>query len=127
MDDRRRKLAIAASLLLVMLSCHLYTTVVVIAHREELVRQQCRRARKRKRENNDLIAFLGAFGVAKTNCGFRRFWVDARSSHWIYRILDGMVLQGEEFDKFFRISCNSFNTLHALLGIISSLTVTYHL
>jgi len=72
-------------------------------------------SKKRKRDNDEeLFAF---FAVVEVN-GYkrRRFWVDARSNHWIRRVLDGMLLQETQFDKAFRMNRNSFETLHGFLG-----------
>jgi hypothetical protein len=42
--------------------------------------------------------------------------VDARSNHWIIGVLDVMLLQETQFDKAFRMSRNSFELLHSILG-----------
>src|SRR5579859_546286 len=65
-------------------------------------------------DNNeeDLIALLSTFHPQT-----RRNWMEVRSTHWIRHILSGVLLQGQQFEDFFRISRNSFEHLHALLGI----------
>jgi len=65
-----------------------------------------------------------AAAVLQLGYGSKRFWVDARSNHWINRVLDGALLQGEQFDRTFRMNRNSFHTLHGILGtsIVDSLS-----
>lgn len=45
-----------------------------------------------------------------------RWWVAPRSHGWCQMVLNGETLQEEEFTLNFRITRNSFNHLHALLG-----------
>jgi hypothetical protein len=66
-------------------------------------------------EDEDSEIILGAL-VASGGYNFRRFWVDARSSHFVGRVLSGALLQEEAFDRTFRMSRNSFRILHGLLG-----------
>lgn len=47
----------------------------------------------------------------------RKAWVLARCDYWIKGTLNGQYLQDPEFQKTFRISRNSFEQLHALLGM----------
>ena len=44
-------------------------------------------------------------------------WILARCDYWITGTLNGQYLQDPEFQKTFRISHNSFEQLHALLGM----------
>jgi|SRR5579859_210275 len=46
----------------------------------------------------------------------RRWWIAPRSHGWCQMVLDGETLQEEEFRSTFRMTRNSFNQLHALLG-----------
>jgi hypothetical protein len=72
---------------------------------------------KRKRDDDDELAVtFTAVALQEFVYNFRRFWVDARSSHWICHVGDGALLQEEQFAKCFRMNRNSFNTLHGLLG-----------
>ena len=54
--------------------------------------------------------------VAGFGYKFRRFWVDERSQHWIRHVLNGKMLQDDRFEKTFRMSRDSFELLHGLLG-----------
>jgi DDE superfamily endonuclease len=74
--------------------------------REE--QQRARRAAKRKRDELDLAEFIAP--LSRTG-GLG----DVRSSHWTTHDLNGLF-QGERFEKTFRMSKNSFNMLHGLLG-----------
>src|SRR5438046_3275794 len=47
----------------------------------------------------------------------RRWWKIPRSQHWIQIVLAEEMLHENEFRKTFRMTRNSFNQLHALLGI----------
>ena len=49
--------------------------------------------------------------------GVRRVWVDVRSGEWNTLLLNGIILQDEQFEKTFRMSLNSFVVLYDLLGI----------
>src|SRR5436309_6346228 len=46
-----------------------------------------------------------------------RWWKIPRSQHWIQMVLAEETLHEDEFRKTFRMTRNSFNQLHALLGI----------
>jgi hypothetical protein len=46
----------------------------------------------------------------------RRWWMAPQSHGWCQMVLDGEMLQEEEFRSTFRMTRNSFNQLHALLG-----------
>src|SRR5204863_9175202 len=50
----------------------------------------------------------------------RRWWVAPRAHDWINMVLRGETLQDTEFCRTFRMTRNSFNQLHALLGMLSS-------
>ena len=70
---------------------------------------------KRKRNDDELaVTSIALWGFEYK---FRRFWVDAQSSHWISHVVDGVLLQEEQFMKTFHINRNSFNALHGLLGM----------
>ena len=77
--------------------------------------QKARRANMKRNQEDDELALVGAFVCPQKR--IRRFWIDARSNHWIVRVLDGMLLQEAQFDKAFRMSRNSFDVLHSVLGI----------
>ena len=47
----------------------------------------------------------------------RRWWKIPHSQHWIQMVLAEETLHEDEFRKTFRMTRNSFNQLHALLGI----------
>jgi hypothetical protein len=72
--------------------------------------------RKRRRDNKDEAVVTAA--ILQLGHGSKRFWVDARSSYWIGRALDVTLLRGDEFAKTFRMNCNSFRTLHSILGMV---------
>ena len=46
----------------------------------------------------------------------RRWWKAPRSQHWIQMVLAEETLDEGDFQKTFRMTWNSFNQLHALLG-----------
>ena len=48
----------------------------------------------------------------------RRVWAYARSTEWVRLVLWGLNLERGEFERNFRMTRNSFEQLHALLGII---------
>ena len=78
------------------------------------------RSRKRKRDEDaeEDVLFLMAITAAACRPYPRRFGMDICSSHWITRVLEGMLLRDDEFDKCFRQSRNSFHALHMFLGIV---------
>ena len=45
-----------------------------------------------------------------------RWWKAPRSQHWIQMVLAEETLDDGDFQKTFRMTRNSFNQLHALLG-----------
>ena len=49
--------------------------------------------------------------------GVRWFWVDVRSGERNTLLLNGIILQDEQFEKTFRMSLNSFVVLYDLLSI----------
>jgi hypothetical protein len=73
-----------------------------------------RRVTKRKCDY-DLTVLAAA--VLAFSVNIRRFWVDVQSSEWIRLLLNGIMLQDDQFEKTFRMSRNSFAVLHDLLGI----------
>jgi len=87
-------------------------------------KQQRHRGKKRKREaieaeDDDtqtlFMLFLEALSTNTSN--FRSIWVEPRSLHWGIRVLGGHILQRQLFAQTFRMNRNSFEALHALLGI----------
>jgi hypothetical protein len=82
--------------------------------------------KKRKREDELAVAFT-TVAVQGFQYNFRRFWVDARSNHWITRVMDGRLLQEEQFVTCFRMSRNSFASLHGILGTFQDQRPTYTL
>ena len=90
--------------------------VVIELQRHELNRKtRCMIIKKRSREDDEL-AMAGVLAAMQRK-RIRRFWVDARSTHWITRVLDGMLLRAAQFDNIFRMDRNTFNLLHGILGI----------
>lgn len=43
-------------------------------------------------------------------------WMKLRSSHWIKMVINEEILLGKEFESNFRMTRNSFDQLHAVLG-----------
>ena len=78
--------------------------------------EEHRRVAKRKRDEYDLAVLAAA--VPAFSASIRRFWVDVRSGEWNTFLLNGIMLQDEQFEKTFRMSRNSFAVLDDLLGII---------
>ena len=54
-----------------------------------------------KRRNLSDAAFCIAIQADTSGYNFRRFWVDARSTHWVHRVMDGGILQERQFDQTF--------------------------
>lgn len=46
-------------------------------------------------------------------------WMELQSTHLYRHVISGTLLQGRQFEAYFRMSHNSFEHLHALLGISS--------
>jgi hypothetical protein len=91
----------------------------VLNHAAEFERQQLRdkehrRIAKRKRDEYDLAILAAA--VPAFSGSIRRFWVDVRSGEWNTLLLNGLMLQEKQFEKTFRMSRDSFDVLHGLLG-----------
>jgi len=128
-DIERRKRAITAVFSALMVS-RIFLLLAAVAQRWELSHNRhehvdIKQRRKRAREGEDDAVTAAA--VFQLGYGSKRFWVDARSNHWISRVLDGALLQGEEFERTFRMNRNSFHTLHGILGtyIVDSLSCLY--
>jgi len=68
-------------------------------------------------EDDELALALVAVALCGFDYNVRRFWVDARSIHWIHCVAEGVLLQEEAFQELFRMNRNSFEILHGLLGI----------
>src|SRR5436309_11414619 len=64
-------------------------------------------------DNVELMALINLYKAKRRRL---RVWVWRRSNEWIKGTLRGLYLQDTEFEKTFRISRNSFEQLHALLG-----------
>ena len=76
-----------------------------------------RRILKRRRDIKAASVIAITAALQGHQYGFRRFWVGTRSTHWILHMLEGTILAGEQFEKFFRMDRNSFESLHAILGM----------
>ena len=85
--------------------------------RQEMHRHERKHVSKRRRGDDELAMAFTAVALQESQYNFRRFWVDAGSNHWISHLLDGVLLQEEQFAKTFRMNRNSFNALHSLLGM----------
>ena len=73
---------------------------------------------KRRAQRNELTFLLFVILVAtRPPRNSPRFWVDTRSSHWSCNVLDGVLLQDDEFEKTFRMTLASFLHLHDIIGI----------
>jgi hypothetical protein len=104
--------AIGASLY-ILLSLQSFMNHAALLYVEQLRRNVRRRTQRRKRSDDELALFLAVQAtVPDFGYKYRRFWVDVWSSHWINRILDGILLQQEWFEQIFRLTRNSFETLH---------------
>jgi len=109
--------AIGASLY-VLLSLQSFMNHAALLYVEQLQRNARRRILRRKRSDDELALFLAVQAtVPDFGYKYRRFWADVRSSHWINRVLDGILLQQERFEQTFRLTRNSFETLHGSLGM----------
>src|SRR2546429_366215 len=103
MDIQRREQAITAIFSALMVSRILPLLAAVVQQRKssQNLHEHMQR-RKRIREDEDDAVMAAA--VLHLSYGSKRFWVDARSNHWINRVLDGTLLQGEQFDRTFRMN-----------------------
>ena len=85
---------------------------------EEFLLEELATSRMKKRiafsprDEDDDVLFL----VALTFQYRRKEWTLTRSCHWITHVLTEDLLQGKEFERTFRMSRNSFERLHAILG-----------
>ena len=123
MDARRRKAVIIAFFSTLMVSRIFMILSAVVRQRKLSPNRSEHVSRKRKRENDECEAVTAAAALQLSH-GCVRFWMDARSNHWITRVLDGTLLQGEEFERTFRMNRNSFHILH---GILSTNLLLLHL
>jgi hypothetical protein len=82
--------------------------------RQQLKEDMDRRITKRKRDKYDFAVLASAIPLFSSKV--RRFWVDVRSNEWNELLLNGIMLQDEQFEKTFRMSRDSFAILHGLLG-----------
>ena len=81
---------------------------------QQLKEDMDRRITKRKRDDYNFAVFASA--VPSFSSKVRRFWVDVRSNEWNELLLNGIMLQDEQFEKTFRMTRDSFAILHGLLG-----------
>jgi hypothetical protein len=79
---------------------------VVEFDQQQMQEEEHRRVAKRKRDEYALAVLAAAVPAFSTN--IHRFWVDVRSDEWNRLLLNGIVLQDEQFEKTFRISRDSF-------------------
>jgi len=80
-------------------------------------RRKSLRARKQTQQSIDDDALLLVIVQAIAKVSTRRCWAERRSKHWIAMVIHGETLQGREFESTFRMTRNSFEQLHAALGI----------
>jgi hypothetical protein len=120
MDHRRLSLAMGAVTQFLLSFC---SFIEAFAESEQLMMeyystQARKRIKKRKRrvEDDEFVLAFTTVAHPAIQYNFRRFWVDARSNHWITRVLDGALLQGTQFSSYFRMNRNSFAILHGILG-----------
>ena len=118
MDQPRRHTITTAGALAVHVSrsCRAVVNDAVEFDQQQTREEEHRRVAKRKRDEYDLAVLAAA--VPAFSASIRRFWVDVRSGEWNTLLLNGIMLQDEQFEKTFRMSRNSFAVLHDLLGII---------
>ena len=88
---------------------------VVEFNQQQRQEEEHQRVAKRKRDEHAVSVLAAA--VPAFSASVHRFWVDVRSSEWSTLLLNGIMLQDEQFEKTFRMSRNSFAILHDLLGI----------
>ena len=62
--------------------------------------------------------FICTFLLALKGYSNRRWWRAPCSQHWINMVMAEETLHGGEFERTFRMTRNSFNQLHAPLGIL---------
>jgi len=116
MDAQRRK-AVIIAIFSTLLVSRMFMILTALAQQRKSSQNRITRKRKWENESEAVEAIAAAAAFQLGHNGPVRFWVDARSSHWITRVLDGTLLQGEEFERTFRMNRNSFHSLHAILGI----------
>ncbi len=114
--DRKQVNTVMGAFFHLLLSFCTFMNLVSEFQRQEMHDHTRQRVTKRKRKDELAVASM-AVALQGFEYNFRRFWVDARSSHWISHVMDGVLLQEEQFMKTFRMNRNSFNALHGLLGM----------
>jgi len=118
---RKRIITVLGGLFHLLVSFCVSISVVIEFQRQELMLprgQKRKRVEKRRRADDELaLTFMVAVLESESQYNLRRFWVDTRSNHWITYVLDGVLLQEEQFTKMFRMNRNSFDILHGLLGM----------
>ena len=127
MEVNRQNTTVTAMSVVVIQLCYAIMTLMTAILQEESSRQQKIHGAKRKRcEDDDFenAFLLQAAALGTLNHGFHRFWVDARSTHWLSRLLEGRMLPGAAFDRFFRLSRVSFQQLHSILCKSSLLVIS---
>ena len=75
--------------------------------------QQARKQTQKSMDDDTLLIICQAIVKVST----RRCWAERRSKHWIAMVILGQTLQGHEFESTFRMMRESFEQLHAALGI----------
>ncbi len=64
-------------------------------------------------QTTDIAIFLATISLHTPRSEWRR----VRSSHWATNVFNGNLLKGKEFDQNFRMTCDSFEQLHVILGM----------
>lgn len=106
---------------LIAICCYIILSLSILRDRATELEQHRRQSiTKRRRQDDDDIAAIRIIvpNLVAESVGysFRRFWVDERSQHWITGVLSGTFLQNDRFQRTFRMSRNSFELLHGILG-----------
>lgn len=96
----------------------LYTFTSHQQHHIRQLRQRIGNFRQRASILNCYQDDLFALLLALEGYSNRRWWRAPRSQHWINMVMAEETLHGGEFERTFRMTRNSFNQLHALLGIL---------
>ena len=114
--DRQQAIQLIAACTQLLQSSHMYMDHAAESQQRKSLQNIKQRVKRRNCGDNDLAAFYLAVRADAYGYNFRRFWIDAQSTHWVHRVMDGGILQERQFDQTFRMSRNSFCMLHGILS-----------
>lgn len=114
--DKTRYQAAAISAMTVCMAAY---NMFFSKHRKQLLKRLQSRKKFHQgngRHDDDEMLLLLHMISMQTFYRHRRFWVDARSGHWVHHVSRGNILRDAAFEKTFRLTRKSFNKLLSILG-----------